>query len=93
MDAHDILIRPMVTEKSAALMQNGAYTFVVDKRATKTQISQAVADIFKVTVAKVNTMNVEGKKKRVGRTVGKRSDFKKAIVTLAPGQTIQFFET
>ena len=74
------------------MMEEGKYVFAVDKRANKIQVAQAVAEIFNVKVVSVNTMNVMGKKKRVGRSVGRRPSYKKAIVKLAPGETIQFFE-
>lgn len=86
MEARDILIRPIVTEKSTALMEQGKYTFRVPLAATKIQIRQAVEQIFKVKVQAVNTMRYEGKLKRMGRTQGRRSDWKKAVVTLKPGE-------
>ena len=92
MEARDILIRPLITERSTQLMAEGKYTFVVDKKANKIEIAQAVADIFKVKVEKVNTVNVTGKTKRRGRISGKRPDYKKAIVKLAAGETIEFFQ-
>ena len=92
MEARDILIRPIVTEKSTALMEQGKYTFRVPLAATKIQIRQAVAQIFKVKVQAVNTMRYEGKLKRMGRTQGRRSDWKKAVVTLKPGEAIELFE-
>ena len=92
MDARDILIRPLITEKSTQLMEEGKYVFVVAKKANKIEIAKAVAAIFKVKVADVNTVNVSGKVKRMGRFVGKRSDYKKAIVKLAQGETIEFFQ-
>ena len=92
MEARDILRRPLVTEKSTALLEEGKYGFEVAKAANKVQIAQAVAEIFNVKVVAVNTINVTGKVKRVGRNVGRRRSYKKAIVTLAPGETIQFFE-
>ena len=92
MDARDILVRPLITERTTQLMAEGKYVFVVAKAANKIEIAKAVAEIFKVKVAKVNTVNVIGKKKRMGRTQGKRPDYKKAIVKLAPGETIEFFE-
>lgn len=92
MEARDILIRPIVTEKSTALMEQGKYTFRVPLVATKVQIRQAVEQIFKVKVQAVNTMRYEGKVKRLGRTQGRRSDWKKAVVTLKPGETIELFE-
>ena len=92
MVARDILIRPIVTEKSTALMEQGKYTFRVPLAATKIQIRQAVEQIFKVKVQAVNTMRYEGKLKRMGRTQGRRSDWKKAVVTLKPGEAIELFE-
>ena len=91
MEARDILIRPMITEHTTDLMAEGKYVFIVDKRANKIQVAQAVAEIFDVKVEKVNTINVKGKVKRRGRIVGKRNDYKKAIVKLAEGETIEFF--
>ena len=88
MEARDILIKPIVTEKSTALMEERKYTFCVPLSATKIQIRQAVEQIFKVKVQAVNTMRYEGKMKRLGR----RSDWKKAVVTLKPGETIELFE-
>ena len=92
MEAREIIIRPLITEKSTTLMAEGKYVFEVAKAANKIEIAKAVSEIFKVKVADVNTINVECKKKRMGRFVGKRSDFKKAIVKLAAGETIEFFE-
>ena len=92
MEARDILVRPIVTEKSTALMEQGKYTFRVPLAATKIQIRQAVEQIFKVKVQSVNTMRYEGKLKRMGRTQGRRSDWKKAVVTLKPGEAIELFE-
>ena len=91
MEARDILIRPLITEHTTDLMQDGKFVFVVDKRANKIQIAQAVKEIFNVTVEDVNTVNVKGKTKRRGRTVGKTASYKKAIVKLAAGETIEFF--
>ncbi len=91
MDARDILIRPLISERSTDLMTEGKFVFVVDKRANKIQIADAVEEIFKVDVLAVNTVNVKGKTKRRGRTVGKTNSYKKAIVKLAPGQTIELF--
>ena len=78
----DIIIRPVVTEKSNDELQQGKYTFEVNKKATKVQIANAVEKLFEVKVLKVNTMTVKGKTKRVGYHVGKTSDWKKAIVTI-----------
>ena len=92
MDARDILIKPIVTEKSTALMEEGKYTFQVPLNVTKIEIRQAVEQVFNVKVQAMNTMRYEGKMKRLGRTQGRRSDWKKAIVTLKPGETIELFE-
>ena len=91
MEARDILIRPLITERGTDLMQDNKFVFVVDKRANKIQIAQAVKEIFNVTVENVNTINVKGKTKSRGRTMGKTSSYKKAIVKLAEGQTIELF--
>ena len=91
MEARDILIRPMITEKTTELMAEGKYVFKVAKNANKIEIAKAVKEIFNVKVEKVNTVNVKGKTKRIGRTSGKRANYKKAIVKLAEGSTIEFF--
>ena len=91
MEARDILIKPLITEKSTELMAEGKYVFKVAKAANKIEIARAVKEVFNVKVEKVNTVNVKGKTKRIGRTSGKRPDYKKAIVKLAPGETIEFF--
>ena len=83
MEARDILIRPLITERTTQLMAEGKYVFVVAKAANKIEIAKAVA---------VNTVNVLGKTKRMGRTSGKRPDYKKAIVKLAAGESIEFFK-
>ena len=88
----DILIRPLITERTNDLMADNKYTFVVAKKANKIEIQKAVEQIFKVKVLDVNTINVLGKTKRMGKTSGKRPDYKKAIVKLAPGEVIEFFE-
>ena len=82
MIAEEIIIAPIVTEKSNDGLQEGKYTFKVNKNATKVEIANAVEKLFNVKVLKVNTMNVNGKKKRVGYHQGKTSDWKKAIVTI-----------
>ena len=82
MKPEDIIIAPVVTEKSNDGLQEGKYTFEVNKNATKVEIAKAVEKLFEVKVLKVNTMNVNGKKKRVGYHQGKTSDWKKAIVTI-----------
>jgi large subunit ribosomal protein L23 len=91
--AHDIIRRPIITENSMGQMAEKKYTFEVDKRANKIQIKQAVEEIFGVKVKAVNTMNVLGKFKRMGANMGKRADWKKAIVTLKENsKTIEFFD-
>ena len=82
MIAEEIIIRPIVTEKSNDALQEGKYTFEVNKKATKVEIAKAVEKLFEVKVLKVNTITVKGKTKRVGYHVGKTSDWKKAIVTI-----------
>jgi large subunit ribosomal protein L23 len=89
----DIIIRPVITEKTMAAMDTGKYTFRVDPRATKIAIRQAIERIYRVRVTKVNTLNVRGKPKRQGRfSAGHTSSWKKAVVTLAPGQSIDVFD-
>ena len=82
MRPEDIIIKPIITEESNEGIQEGKYTFKVNKKATKIDIRNAVEKLFEVKVLKVNTMTVSGKKKRVGYHVGKTSDWKKAIVTI-----------
>ena len=89
---HDIIIKPVVTEKSMNLLAENKYTFVVDKKSNKTEIKNAIEDIFKVKVDKVATLIVKGKPKRMGKFEGRTSDRKKAIVSLKPGQKIKLFE-
>jgi large subunit ribosomal protein L23 len=93
MTARDIIIAPVITEKSMAGTATQQYTFEVHSSASKTQIKSAIREIFKVTVVKINTVNVGGKTKNFARrgvrTSGKQSDWKKAIVTLAAGQKIE----
>ncbi|SHJ83376.1 50S ribosomal protein L23 [Propionispora hippei] len=91
-NARDILIRPYITEKSTALMAEDRYTFIVPLKSNKVEIRQAVEEVFKVKVLAINTIRVPGKTKRMGKTAGKRPDYKKAIVKLAPGERIEFFE-
>ena len=89
----NIILKPIVTEKSMDQMSEKKYTFKVDKKANKVQIKNAVEKVFDVKVDKVYTMNMNGKMKRMGRFVGKRPDWKKAIVKLtADSKEIQFFE-
>lgn len=91
--AQDIILKPVISEKSMDELQAGKYTFKVAKDANKTEIKKAVEKLFDVKVAKVNTLNCNGKVKRVGRYVGRTSDWKKAVVTLtADSKAIEFFE-
>ena len=91
-DPRDVIRAPVVSEKSYDLIEDlNTYTFEVDRRANKTEIRQAVQHIFDVDVVKVNTMNLKGKQKRTGWIVGRRSDTKRALVTLAPDDTIDIF--
>jgi len=94
-DPRDVILRPIVSEKSYALLDVGVYTFVVAPDANKVQIRQAVEQLFGVQVIKVNTLNRKGKRKRNRKsfTFGKRPDTKRAIVTLAEGQRIPLFES
>ena len=91
--SYAVIKRPLVTEKSTSQRnKENKYSFQVDKNATKIQIAKVVENLFKVKVMKVNTMIVRGKKRRLGAHEGKRSDWKKAIVTLKEGDTIKSFE-
>jgi len=91
--AQDIIIKPIITERSMEGLQIGKYTFKVAKSANKIEIAKAVEELFGVKVVKVNTMNCKGREKRMGKNVGFKPDWKKAIVTLAEGEkTIEFFE-
>ena len=82
MKPEDIIIKPIITEESNAGIQEGKYTFKVNKKATKVDVANAVEKLFGVKVLRVNTITVKGKEKRVGRNVGRTSDWKKAIVTI-----------
>jgi len=84
-DPRDVIIAPVVSEKSYNLIDSGKYTFEVDPRSNKTEIKQAIEHIFKVEVASVNTMNRQGKTRRTKFGIGKRKDTKRAIVTLKSG--------
>ena len=85
----DIIIAPVITEKSMANRENNVYTFKVAKDATKTDIKKAVEEAFKVSVKSVNTLNTKSKSRRVGRYSGRTKTYKKAIVTLAEGSSIE----
>jgi large subunit ribosomal protein L23 len=93
-EARDVVVAPVVSEKSYALMEAGVYTFKVHPDASKPEIRDAVQSIFGVKVARVNTLNRPGKRKRNRKTFtyGKRPDTKRAIVTLAEGETIDLFQ-
>jgi large subunit ribosomal protein L23 len=90
-DPRDILIAPVVSEKSYGLLDENKYTFLVQPDANKTQIKQAVEAVFQVKVANVNTINRPGKRKRTRHGFGKRKDTKRAIVSLAEGERIDIF--
>ncbi len=90
---YDIIIRPVITEKTSIQKEDfNQVSFEVDRRANRVEIQRAIEKIFKVRVAGVKTMQVKGKTKQRGRVVGKRKDWKKAIVKLMPGERIDFFE-
>lgn len=89
----DIIFRPVVSEKSYAGLERNTYTFLVDKRSSKTEIKEAIQQIWGVSVTSVRTLNRKGKVKRRRFTMGKRADEKRAVVTLAEGDRIEIFET
>lgn len=93
MEARKIIVQPLVTEKSTVAREMGnQYSFKVHPRANKHEIARAVEEIFGVSVVKVRTMRMQGKLKRLGRNVGRRPSWKKAVVTLAEGDSVDFFE-
>ena len=89
---YDIIVRPIITEKSTSITESGKYTFEVQQSANKVEVKKAVEEIFKVNVVSVNIVNVRRKARRVGRYEGFRPAVKKAVVTVAEGQTIDAFE-
>ena len=89
---HDVLVRPLITEKSTRLLELGQYSFEVHREANKIQIREAVQKAFKVTVTDVRTLIFRGKDRRMGRSYAKRPNWKKAIVTLKAGDKIDFFD-
>ncbi|MDP9453115.1 MAG: 50S ribosomal protein L23 [Actinomycetota bacterium] len=95
MDARDVILQPVVSEKSYSLLDEGAYTFRIHPAANKIQVRKAVEELFGVTVEKVTTLNRKGKRKRNRRngTYGRRPDTKRAVVTLAAGDSIDLFES
>lgn len=93
MNPYEIIRGPVITEKGTIQKEaNNQLTFEVDRNANRVEIRHAIEKVFNVRVEKVRTMQIKGKVKRLGRTIGKRRDWKKAIVTLAEGQNIEFFE-
>jgi len=93
MNPHEIIRKPIITEKSTIQKEkDNQLTFEVDRKANRVEIRYAVEKIFDVRVIKVRTIQMKGKVKRMGRTLGKRRDWKKAIVTMAAGENIEFFE-
>ena len=91
-DMHDVLIEPVLSEKATALREQGKYVFKVAPNATKLQVKEAVAKLFNVKVVNCTTINVSGKEKRVRGKPGRTAGWRKAIVRLAPGETIKVFE-
>ena len=93
MDLYRVIKRPLITEKSTQQkQQSNQIAFEVDRGANKVLVRNAIESIFKVKILNITMMNVKGKERRIGRNVGKKPDSKKAIVRLAPGETIEFFE-
>ena len=92
MNMHDLLLKPVITEKTTMMMSDGKYTFKVPLRANKVEIRKAVETVVGVKVKSVATLRTMGKLKRMGKHIGKRPDYKKAIVTLQEGETIEFFD-
>lgn len=90
---HDVILYPIISEKSYTAIDGGQYTFMVNPRSNKSEIKDAVERVFDVKVTSVNTMRTKGKPRRRGLTVGRTSTGKKAIVTIAEGQKIEFFES
>lgn len=91
-DLHDVIIEPVLSEKATALREEGKYVFKVQPSATKLQVKEAVSKLFNVKVLACTTMNVVGKVKRVRGKIGRTASWKKAIVRLAPNETIKIFE-
>ena len=92
-DPHDVILYPIISEKSYAAIDDRQYTFMVDTRCNKSEIKDAVERVFDVKVTSVNTMRTKGKPRRRGATVGRTATGKKAVVTLAEGSRIEFFES
>ncbi len=92
-DYRDIILSPVVSEKSYGAVQDNRYSFFVDLRATKPEIKRAIQDVFRVKVLKISTINVRSKPKRLGRSTGRSARRKKAVVTLREKDKIDFFES
>lgn len=92
MDSYQILVRPVITEKNTLLNEQGKYVFEVAPEANKIEIKRAVEEVFKVKVSAVNVLRVPGKMRRLGRKSGMTRSWKKAIVTLQPGQRIELYQ-
>jgi large subunit ribosomal protein L23 len=93
MNLHEVIRNPHITEKATIKKEaENQVTFKVDRRANKVEIRKAVEELLKAKVIKVRTQNMTGKRRRLGRSVGKRPDWKKAVVTLRPGEEVEFFE-
>ena len=92
MNLHQVLCKPLITEKGTILQQDGKYCFIVANKANKWEIKCAVEKAFKVNVVSVNVMNTHGKQRRMGKNIVQRPSQKKAVVTLQQGQSIQLFE-
>lgn len=90
--AHRVLVKPLVTEKAANLSSHNQYVFMVSKTANKISVAKAISEVYGVKPLSINMVNVKGKVVRRGRITGKRSDWKKAVITLAKGQTIKVYE-
>ncbi len=93
MQMHEVIRKPLITEKNAALQVQGKYAFEVNKRANKNQVKEAVEAGFNVTVTAVNMISMRGKSKRMGRRIVQTPDWKKAVVTLKAGDKIELFES
>jgi large subunit ribosomal protein L23 len=92
-DPHDVIIKPVISEKSYTAIDNRQYTFMVDPRCNKSEIKDAVENVFDVRVTRVNTLRTKGKPRSRGLTKGRTATGKKAVVTLAEGDKIEFFES
>jgi len=92
MNSNDVIIKPVISEKSTSLMEQNKYVFRVSMRANKPMVRQAIKELFGKTAEKINIVRVRGKKRRVRYQTGKKSAWKKAVVTLQPGEKIEIFE-